>query len=237
MYLYLHLFYFQLKFVIHYDTKLSSPKKENRNDSKIPPPEIKNYKFDINLNPIILNMKKFVNADKNMNISNFVNKSYPLLPGDPNSESLHKSLSKLDSMYKDGLLTEYGLRIKKEELLNSMNNLNTSVIKVKRQLLHLNSKNYIEDKNYLDLNKENGERFVMDKKIDEPLELIERTNSNEDLVENSINVGRKLLDVYAESLLYVNRIYHKEYGFESRKVPAHMPLYIDKNILEEVHQK
>ncbi|XP_043262661.1 N-acetylglucosamine-1-phosphotransferase subunits alpha/beta isoform X1 [Colletes gigas] len=45
------------------------------------------------------------------------------------------------------------------------------------------------------------------------------------------------LDTYAESLLYVNRIYNMAYGFERRRVPAHMPHLIDKWIVADMHKK
>lgn len=45
------------------------------------------------------------------------------------------------------------------------------------------------------------------------------------------------LDTYAESLLYVNKIYNLAYGFERRRVPAHMPLLLDKSIVEEMQKK
>lgn len=42
----------------------------------------------------------------------------------------------------------------------------------------------------------------------------------------------QLKDSYAESLLYVNRLYNKEYGFVQRYAPAHVPHFIDKAALE-----
>lgn len=45
------------------------------------------------------------------------------------------------------------------------------------------------------------------------------------------------LDTYAESLLYVNKIYNLAYGFERRRVPAHMPHLLDKSIVEDMHKK
>ncbi|XP_012264034.2 N-acetylglucosamine-1-phosphotransferase subunits alpha/beta isoform X2 [Athalia rosae] len=45
------------------------------------------------------------------------------------------------------------------------------------------------------------------------------------------------LDTYAESLLYVNKIYNLAYGFERRRVPAHMPHLLDKSIIEKMHMK
>lgn len=45
------------------------------------------------------------------------------------------------------------------------------------------------------------------------------------------------LDTYAESLLYVNRIYNAAYGFERRRVPAHMPHLLDKWIVHDMQDK
>lgn len=45
------------------------------------------------------------------------------------------------------------------------------------------------------------------------------------------------LDTYAESLLYVNRIYNKAYKFERRRVPAHMPHLLDKWIINDMQSK
>ncbi|KOX67580.1 N-acetylglucosamine-1-phosphotransferase subunits alpha/beta [Melipona quadrifasciata] len=69
------------------------------------------------------------------------------------------------------------------------------------------------------------------------------------MISNTINVNHKSthsdqwklrtrqLDTYAESLLYVNRIYNMAYGFERRRVPAHMPHLIDKWIVADMQQK
>lgn len=45
------------------------------------------------------------------------------------------------------------------------------------------------------------------------------------------------LDTYAESLLYVNRIYNLAYGFQRRRVPAHMPHLLDKWIINDMQTK
>jgi hypothetical protein len=45
------------------------------------------------------------------------------------------------------------------------------------------------------------------------------------------------LDTYAESLLYVNKIYNVAYGFERRRVPAHMPHLIDRRVVNNMQQK
>ncbi|XP_068087207.1 N-acetylglucosamine-1-phosphotransferase subunits alpha/beta [Anabrus simplex] len=48
---------------------------------------------------------------------------------------------------------------------------------------------------------------------------------------------RKPRDTFAESLLYVNRLFNQEFGFEVRKVPAHMPHLIDKKVMQELQKR
>lgn len=54
---------------------------------------------------------------------------------------------------------------------------------------------------------------------------------------NSLSTGKKSRDTFAESLLYVNRLYNQEFGFEPRKVPAHMPHLIDVDIMERLQAR
>ncbi|XP_041636939.1 N-acetylglucosamine-1-phosphotransferase subunits alpha/beta isoform X2 [Cheilinus undulatus] len=46
--------------------------------------------------------------------------------------------------------------------------------------------------------------------------------------------GRKLKDTFADSLRYVNKLLNSQFGFTSRKVPAHMPHMIDRLIMQEL---
>ena len=48
---------------------------------------------------------------------------------------------------------------------------------------------------------------------------------------------RKILDTFADSLSYVNRLYNKYYGYIVRKVPAHMPHFIDRDAVNLLHDK
>ncbi|XP_071441865.1 N-acetylglucosamine-1-phosphotransferase subunits alpha/beta [Hetaerina americana] len=50
-------------------------------------------------------------------------------------------------------------------------------------------------------------------------------------------IGRKLHDSFADSLLYVNRLYDKAYGLEARKVPAHMAHLIDSKVMKELQAR
>lgn len=47
----------------------------------------------------------------------------------------------------------------------------------------------------------------------------------------------RVLDSFAESLLHVNLLYNKVYGFETRRVPAHAPHLIDKHIMSQLQEK
>ena len=53
--------------------------------------------------------------------------------------------------------------------------------------------------------------------------------------------SRKLMedktDTFADSLRHVNRLYTKAYGHASRKVPAHMPHYIQKDVMVALQDK
>lgn len=48
---------------------------------------------------------------------------------------------------------------------------------------------------------------------------------------------RHLLDAYSSSLLHVSRIYNKAFGYKARKVPAHMPHMVDRDIIYEMQQR
>uniref|UniRef100_A0A8C5BC48 N-acetylglucosamine-1-phosphotransferase subunits alpha/beta n=1 Tax=Gadus morhua TaxID=8049 RepID=A0A8C5BC48_GADMO len=47
-------------------------------------------------------------------------------------------------------------------------------------------------------------------------------------------VGRRLQDTFADSLRHVNRLLNGQFGFTSRKVPAHMPHMIDRLVMQEL---
>uniref|UniRef100_A0AAR2JRC9 N-acetylglucosamine-1-phosphotransferase subunits alpha/beta n=1 Tax=Pygocentrus nattereri TaxID=42514 RepID=A0AAR2JRC9_PYGNA len=46
--------------------------------------------------------------------------------------------------------------------------------------------------------------------------------------------GRRLKDTFADSLRYVNKLLNGQFGFTSRKVPAHMPHMIDRLVMQEL---
>jgi UDP-N-acetylglucosamine-lysosomal-enzyme len=49
--------------------------------------------------------------------------------------------------------------------------------------------------------------------------------------------GRRLLDNYGESLKHVNKLLNEEFGPAARRVPAHMPHYLQKDILNKMQAK
>ncbi|PSN30812.1 hypothetical protein C0J52_26045 [Blattella germanica] len=57
------------------------------------------------------------------------------------------------------------------------------------------------------------------------------------LYNSSPSQGKKPQDTFAESLLYVNRLFNLKFGFEPRKVPAHMPHLIDIDIMEKLQER
>ena len=48
---------------------------------------------------------------------------------------------------------------------------------------------------------------------------------------------RMLLDTFASSLLHVSRIYNRAFGYEARKVPAHMPHFVDIDVINEMQAR
>ena len=47
--------------------------------------------------------------------------------------------------------------------------------------------------------------------------------------------SRKLMDFYADSLKYSNYIISKRFSIKTRKVPAHMPMLLDREVLERMN--
>ncbi|OQV20564.1 N-acetylglucosamine-1-phosphotransferase subunits alpha/beta [Hypsibius exemplaris] len=49
--------------------------------------------------------------------------------------------------------------------------------------------------------------------------------------------GLQYKDAYADSLRHVNRLYNDAFGIESRKVPGHVPHFVDRRVMEELQKK
>lgn len=45
------------------------------------------------------------------------------------------------------------------------------------------------------------------------------------------------MDVYGDSLRFVNKLLNRAYGHEARKVPAHMPHMINREVMEELQNR
>lgn len=52
-----------------------------------------------------------------------------------------------------------------------------------------------------------------------------------------LRARRHLLDTFADSLRHTNKRFNAVYGHTSRKVPAHMPHMLNKEIAQEMHDK
>ena len=48
---------------------------------------------------------------------------------------------------------------------------------------------------------------------------------------------RQLMEAFADSLRFVNRLYNQAYGYHARKVPAHMPHMINIDIMKELQKR
>ncbi|XP_014676987.1 PREDICTED: N-acetylglucosamine-1-phosphotransferase subunits alpha/beta-like [Priapulus caudatus] len=55
--------------------------------------------------------------------------------------------------------------------------------------------------------------------------------------ETAARRGRRTLDTFADSLRFVNKLYSRHYGYEARKVPAHMPHMIDVAVMDALHAR
>ncbi|XP_075228140.1 N-acetylglucosamine-1-phosphate transferase subunits alpha and beta [Lycorma delicatula] len=67
--------------------------------------------------------------------------------------------------------------------------------------------------------------------------LLYKHNEHNHVHHDDDTFSNRKLDVYAESLLHVNRIFNKVYGFKPRKVPAHMPHLIDRSIMSRLQER
>jgi Stealth protein CR3, conserved region 3 len=58
-----------------------------------------------------------------------------------------------------------------------------------------------------------------------------------DLTKTRSPTGRHLLDKFSDSLAHVGSLLNQEYGYAARKVPAHMPHMIQRDVFAELHRK
>jgi hypothetical protein len=59
-------------------------------------------------------------------------------------------------------------------------------------------------------------------------------DQSEIYIPNAPLFGRRLLDMYGDSLKFVNRVMTAEFGPAARKVPAHMPHFLQKRVIEDM---
>lgn len=76
----------------------------------------------------------------------------------------------------------------------------------------------------MSLNKLNRRRFGRKKWI----------GGNSSLIEK---IRRSSFDAYGASLQHSNRIFNAHYGFTARQVPAHAPIMIDRDVMEELQTR
>jgi len=109
------------------------------------------------------------------------------------------------------------------------------ILDLKRNELLLNDILFTEDlrqvRNYR-INRET-ERLLKDEGEVYPWETVEEQEHQQRRSPNN----RKLLDMFGDSLKFVNRLYTKEFGSSPRKVPAHMPHMIDVDVMNEIQSK
>lgn len=51
---------------------------------------------------------------------------------------------------------------------------------------------------------------------------------------SDVKAGRRLLDIYLDTLLHVDYLYNRHFKIESRLVPPHMPLMIDRRVMQRM---
>ncbi|XP_017476458.1 PREDICTED: N-acetylglucosamine-1-phosphotransferase subunits alpha/beta-like [Rhagoletis zephyria] len=69
-------------------------------------------------------------------------------------------------------------------------------------------------------------------------QFIEQYLLADDVVHNESSYrSRRLLDAYADSLIYVNHMYNQVFGVQSRQVVAHMPHYVDVDIIRRMQER
>lgn len=65
---------------------------------------------------------------------------------------------------------------------------------------------------------------------------IEHQLASSELYQDVRRPRRHLMDVYADSLRHVNRLYNRVFGAQSRKVPAHMAHFVDRSVVDRMQR-
>jgi len=80
------------------------------------------------------------------------------------------------------------------------------------------------------------------KSMDDWLRWLQETEEEKEKEKTAMTAivgGRRRLlgDTYAQSLIHVNRMYNRAFGTENRKVPAHVPHMVNRDIMEELQAR
>ncbi|ESO99577.1 hypothetical protein LOTGIDRAFT_238796 [Lottia gigantea] len=145
----------------------------------------------------------------------------------------------LETEYKADELTAKGFRKQLQKLKSSLlSPSDVKLNKVLRRLLWLDNEDF-EDLNsqwYLNKSQSVDNHIGLPWEVKNIMKDIKIVSEDNDYG-TPTHHGRRLLDTFGDSLRHVNKIYNKAFGFDSRKVPAHMPHMIDKNIMAELQAR
>ncbi|KAJ8668162.1 hypothetical protein QAD02_009825 [Eretmocerus hayati] len=158
---------------------------------------------------------------------------------------LQTSINESDSMIIRSLLSHYSLvNNSQEQLFKSRGkhkldavldpNSNANRDQDIHRSRHSSSSNFLNAQSSI----HNSFKFLVN---DDIINLVRGNNSSlrNGKVESTEHQKKKIrnLNVYAESLLYVNKIFNKAFGLKHRKVPAHMPHLLDRMIISEMQDR
>lgn len=159
------------------------------------------------------------------------------------SKEVISEVKVLHNRFLNGELTKKGFKLKKIALIKSRNHFQKDQMKRpdKAKLLpftYLNPNRSLQpplNRKLLSLGLYTDESNVI--RQDQDQDQASNVKNSYSALNRTIKQSPSGLDSYGESLLYVNQIYNTEYGYKSRRVPAHMPHFINKEIVEELQQK
>lgn len=189
---------------------------------------------DNNNNNQIFNYTKF-------NLTTLINEENKMIENSKNKFLLPRIVP-IENCQLNGLSEEIKMKFdiieKQLELFSKNNDNNTKQMENKKHnpVFYLKLKKLYEklicDYNLMIENK---------RKLFSPLNDIEN-ESNENEIETYFEElksfkSRKLLDAYADSLVYVNFLYNKEFGVQVRNAPAHMAHFFDRDIMYRLQQR
>lgn len=154
-------------------------------------------------------------------------------------QNISRGLSQLEAALKDGDITLRGYWIKKTSILEPFKHLVTTngTIQFKQKTVVKNESEAVNDNKKI----VGGARKLLtsaqilsDSRRHLPWEKWHVLPEHKVTMDTPIFRTRKLLgeDYFANSLKHVNMLYTKRYGHAARRVPAHMPHFIQREIME-----